>query len=134
VCGSNMQSATPAAQRLGATMALQLRNAIRPHFLRREKSTLGVSSPARAIASPSAASTTPSPLRTQHSSGTSLLNCRKNDFVVWLPLSQQQRRLYERIAAAYQAVHTCASCVCCLTRMSLSSPRKIARRCQQLIC
>ena len=83
-----MQNASAESKRLGAAISLQLRRAIAPFFLRREKSLLQQ-------ASDVSTSDDATPIVS--------LSARKNDFAVWLPLSARQRQLYRAVIEAYHA-------------------------------
>jgi hypothetical protein len=74
-----MQNATETAKRIGAEISLKLREIIAPHFLRREKSLL------------------------VQAANDHKLTARKNDFVVWIKLSERQKELYRAINERYLA-------------------------------
>jgi SNF2 family DNA or RNA helicase len=98
----NMQNATDATKRVGAEISLKLRQVIAPHFLRREKSLIHSTASAAPPLPPQAASAAAAAAAETPANQT--LQCRKNDFVVWMPLTVRQKELYRAIVGRYNAL------------------------------
>ena len=90
------KKATQREVELGTALAAKLREVIDPHFLRREKAVVFKQDEG----TPTTSSTPISSKRkkkTPKSGGKKkklTLNCHKNDFIVWVKLSETQRNLY----------------------------------------
>jgi SNF2 family DNA or RNA helicase len=95
IVNGNMQNALPSVKRIGAEISLKLREIIAPHFLRREKSLIQTSSDAAEQQQQ----------QHQQQQPNATIQCRKNDFVVWITLSDRQKELYRAINERYLAAN-----------------------------